>query len=566
MTASSIAVRVATYASEGRVFLHSDAASHSYLDLHQLALRHADWWTRQGERVAFGGTNALQLAAWALAAEMTGRTLVILPRLPDLALLQKRAGESGASHLVGATDSPVALRRDGVLDRLAGLWSGGRKSVSKQSEQQPFAVLFTSGSQGRPKGVRWSHRAVTAHLETYRQTLGYTPGERLFNALPLHHTDGFFHGPLLAMWAGLTLVRPERPFSAAALAGWAALARQAGPDVFVTVPTMLAMLDGLEGNPFLPLLKGIRLIVSSAEPLPSMLGNRIEATTAPVANIYGMTETINGGLFRLPRSADAVDTVGRPVDIEARLADDGRLELRGPALADGYEIDGIAKALPRDDDGWWRTSDLAEIDTTGAFRILGRADDAVHIGGVTVHPSAVAAVASGVPGVAAAAVVIARSAGALGESVLTLHIETAAEVDESLLRAALARDLAGPAMPKAILQHRHLPRLASGKVDRSALAQAPQTDGVTLGTAADDLHRQLLDIARTAFNLRTDHPLSLDMGPDQIAEWDSFGHLNLALAIESAFGFRMHFDELASARTLADFHAVVERHRATSPR
>lgn len=283
-----------------------------------------------------------------------------------------------------------------------------------------------------------------------------------------------------------------------------------------------------------------------------------------MANIYGMTETINGGLFRLPRSTDAVDTVGRPVDIEARLADDGRLELRGPALADGYEIDGIAKALPRDDDGWWRTSDLAEIDTTGAFRILGRADDAVHIGGVTVHPSAVAAVASGVPGVAAAAVVIARSAGALGESVLTLHIETAAEVDESLLRAALARDLAGPAMPKAILQHRHLPRLASGKVDRSALAQAPQTDGVTLGTAADDLDRQLLVIARTAFNLRTDHPLSLDMGPDRIAEWDSFGHLNLALAIESAFGFRMHFDELASARTLADFHAVVERHRSTS--
>lgn len=561
-TAPGLAARVDRHASDGLVFLAEEGRTRSFDDLRRLAADRAAWWRDEDRRIAFAGRDAFDLAAWALAAATAGGTLLLLPQDPDQDRLARRARAARASHLVGpATDQHPTPVQPRLARRLTSLWR--RTGRAAATDARPCAVLFTSGSEGQPKGVRWSLTAVEAHLQTYERCLHYRPGERLFNALPLHHTDGFFHGPLMALWSGATLVRPSTPFLPASLTGWADLARSQGLDVFVTVPTMLAMLDNLPDNPFTPRLRSARLIVSSAEPLPQALGERIEATLAPIANIYGMTETINGGLFRLPGSGFPVASVGRPVDIEARLSSDGRLELRGIALADSYEIDGRPTSLPRDSDGWWQTNDLARQETDGSWTILGRADAAVMIGGVTVHPGAVAAVANGLPGIRAAGATVEPSLSALGEPVLVLHVEASAPLDESALRQSLAQVLDGPAQPKRIVFHSALPRLPSGKVDLSALR------GLDTGKSGpadqshrpgDDLDRQLNQIAIKALNL----PPGTELGPgtsaDDLPQWDSFGHINFALSVEKAFGFRMQFNDLASVRTLSDMRKIVEAH------
>jgi acyl-coenzyme A synthetase/AMP-(fatty) acid ligase/acyl carrier protein len=560
---SALLARVNQHATDGLIFLAEDGGTtRSFDELRRLAAERADWWRAEARRIVFAGRDAFELAAWALAAGAAGGTLLLLPPDQDADRLSEKARALGASHVVGLAEQPPipAQRRARRLAQgLSALW---RRSAAPAV--RPFAVLFTSGSEGQPKGVCWSQNAVAAHLQTYERCLTYRPGERLFNALPLHHTDGFFHGPLMALWSGLTLVRPKASFSASALQAWADLAGPAGTDVFVTVPTMLAMLESLPDNPFSQTLRSARLIVSSAEPLPEALGTRVEASLAPVANIYGMTETINGGLFRLAGSGFPVASVGVPVGVEARLSGEGRLELRGAALADGYEVAGRMIPLPRDVEGWWRTNDLARQGDDGSWTILGRADAAVMIGGVTVHPGAVAAAASGLPGVRSAAVTVERSSSALGEPVLVLHLEVAGQEDESQFVQALARTLHGPALPKRIVFHASLPRLASGKVDLQSLRAL--ADGAVVGSGhgqmlADDLDRQIQQIAIATFNLPPGMELSPEMTPEDIPQWDSFGQINFALSIERAFGFRMQFSDLASVGSLSDMRKVVEANR-----
>jgi acyl-CoA synthetase (AMP-forming)/AMP-acid ligase II/acyl carrier protein len=561
---SEFVTRVGQHASDGLVFLAEDGVRRSYADLLRLAMERAAWWRAKDRRIAFAGRDAFDLAAWVLAAETVGGTLLLLPADPDEDRLVRKSIAVGASHLAGTVPDlpPIPTRRQSNivvkgLARVAGVWRGNRRAVTTL----PFAVLFTSGSEGAPKGVCWTSEPVAVHLGTYERCLAYRQGERLFNALPLHHTDGFFHGPLMAMWSGLMLVRPSATFGAAALADWADLVKESGLDVFVTVPTMLAMLESLSGNPFSRHLSTARLIVSSAEPLPQALGARVEAAHAPVANIYGMTETINGGLFRLPGSGFPVASVGQPVDVEARLSDDGRLELRGPAMADGYEIGGRLTPLPRDAGGWWRTNDLARQEADGSWTILGRADSVVMIGGVNVHLGAVAAAANGIPGVQAAAATVEQANSALAEPVLVLHVETSASLTERALRAALADMLQGPAMPKRVVFHTALPRLASGKVDRQSLRGFAVTSDRLAAQEPilpDDLDLRLYQIAVEALNLPPGIALRPDMTADDIPQWDSFGHINFALAVEKAFGFRMKFNDLASIRSLSDMRGIVE--------
>jgi acyl-CoA synthetase (AMP-forming)/AMP-acid ligase II/acyl carrier protein len=561
---SEFVAKVGHHASDGLVFLAENGVRRTFDDLRRLAVERTAWWQDKDRRIAFAGRDAFDLAAWVLAAEAVGGTLLLLPADPDEDRLVRKSIAVGASHLAGTVRDlpPLPTRRQSNivvkgLARVAGVWRGNRRAVTTL----PFAVLFTSGSEGAPKGVCWTSEPVAAHLGTYERCLAYRQGERLFNALPLHHTDGFFHGPLMAMWTGMTLVRPGVAFGAAALTGWADLVEDTGLDIFVTVPTMLSMLENLADNPFSRHLTKARLIVSSAEPLPQALGDRVESALAPVANIYGMTETINGGLFRLPGSGFPVASVGLPVDVEARLSDDGRLELRGTAMADGYEIGGRLTPLPRDAGGWWRTNDLARQEADGSWTILGRADAVVMIGGVNVHLGAVAAAANGIPGVKAAAAAVEQANSALAEPVLVLHVETSASLTERALREALADVLQGPALPKRVVFHTSLPRLASGKVDRQSLrglTLTSENEAAQEPMRPDDLYQRLYQIAVAALDLQPDIALRPEMTSADIPQWDSFGHINFALSVEKAFGFRMQFNDLASIRSLSDMRRVIE--------
>jgi O-succinylbenzoic acid--CoA ligase len=161
---------------------------------------------------------------------------------------------------------------------------------------------------------------------------------------------------------------------------------------------------------------------------------------------------------------------GRPLDgVEARVTDDGRLALRGPMVMSGYRLrpDLSATALV---DGWLVTNDLGSVASDGSVAVAGRADDVIVSGGENVVAGEVAGALGTHPGVVDVAVV-----GVLderwGQRVVAV-IETsepAPSVEE--LREWSRPLLSAAALPREVVAVDALPRLASGKVDRDAVAR-----------------------------------------------------------------------------------------------
>src|SRR5262249_39905226 len=151
----------------------------------------------------------------------------------------------------------------------------------------------------------------------------------------------------------------------------------------IAVPTLLAMIaqTGPEFSDSFA-TTDFRFVVSSAAPLAVSLWEEFQTRfRTRVANVYGLTETVVGGLFCGPSDADfGMGTVGRAVDCEARVVDadgkpladggTGELEMRGDNLLSSYYGDAEATAAALRD-GWFRTGDLATREA-GFYRIVGR--------------------------------------------------------------------------------------------------------------------------------------------------------------------------------------------------
>jgi fatty-acyl-CoA synthase len=151
--------------------------------------------------------------------------------------------------------------------------------------------------------------------------------------------------------------------------------------------------------------------------------------------------------------------------------DDGELLLRGPQMFGGYFNDPVRTAEAVDADGWLHTGDLATQDEDGAYRICGRKKDMFISGGENVYPGEVEAALSECPGVGEAVVIGVPDVkwGEVGRAfVLARHGETL--TTEQVVAHARSR-LAGYKVPKSVILVDELPRLGSGKADRSALKQ-----------------------------------------------------------------------------------------------
>src|SRR5262245_55076609 len=159
-------------------------------------------------------------------------------------------------------------------------------------------ILFTSGSTATPKGVCISHRALFSHLATMRRQFGYDFDTRLLNILPLHHTDGMNHGPLSAFTCGGTSFRVQR-FTLHQLGLLLDMIYRERITHMIAVPTLLAMIaqTGPEFSDSFA-TPDFRFVVSSAAPLAASLWQQFQTRfRTRVANVYGLTETVVGGLF-----------------------------------------------------------------------------------------------------------------------------------------------------------------------------------------------------------------------------------------------------------------------------
>lgn len=377
----------------------------------------------EGGAVAFWGERHPSAAAALWGIPRGGATAVPVDPAwpPDLSMRLTRL--SGARGLWSTLD-------EAAFDRLL-----DRTPLSDPPGTGPPGpcrfVVFTSGSEGEPRGVVLTGENVAASVAGSAQRLGNGPDDGWLAVLPTFHVGGISILWRQAEQGAPVLFEPTfDPSRAAGLLEGAAFAS--------VVPTMLRRLlaAGAVGS------KTLRGVLVGGGPADRHLLERAMDAGIPALQTYGMTETTSQVATVAP-GEEQIDlgTSGRPIDGAAvRIGEDGRVEVRGPMVSPGY-----LGEQTREPGTWLRTGDLGEIDDRGRLVVLGRADAVIVTGGEKVHPTAVESALRMVPGV-----VDARVTGAAdpewGSRVVADVVLDGVTVEEV---AAAARRLMPPsAVPK----------------------------------------------------------------------------------------------------------------------
>ena len=342
-------------------------------------------------------------------------------------------------------------------------------------------MLFTSGSEGTPKGVVHSHRALLANCAQLRSVVDFHPSDRVFNALPMFHAFGLT-ATLLPLMYGVRdflypsplhyKIVPEMVYAEQSTIMF-------GTDTFLTGYVR-------KGNALD--FQSLRYIFAGAEKVrPETRAAYMAHFKKPIFEGYGATET--APVLALRTWAQSREgSVGRLLPgIEARLEpvpgieEGGRLLVRGPNVMLGYlraEAPGVLEAPP---DGWYDTGDIVTIDADGFVWIKGRAKRFAKIGGEMVSLAAAEALAAAVwpDGVHA---VVAIADARKGERLLLVTTQRDAAV-RPLLAAARERGTVELQVPRDVLPVDKMPMLAAGKIDYPAvqrLAEAAEERSVAM--------------------------------------------------------------------------------------
>lgn len=281
-----------------------------------------------------------------------------------------------------------------------------------ESDDEPFAILYTPGTTGTPKGVVLSHENLVRTARGTAEMIGLR-NEVMLCCLPLYHIFGLSPVLLSAIASGSSLVLQGR-FNAEATFD---LAERFGATVFHGVPTMFVMaLRELDANP--RNLPTLRTGIVAGAPVAEDLAREVRERLVPELEIaYGLTETSPTVSITQPTDPPAkrFQTVGRPLEgVEVEIRDEeggvlpaesvGELTVRGFNVMKGYFRQPTQTSAVLAEDGFFRTGDLAMIDAEGYLHIVGRSSDVIIRGGYNVHPQEIEVLLRSHPAVADAAV------------------------------------------------------------------------------------------------------------------------------------------------------------------
>jgi len=334
------------------------------------------------------------------------------------------------------------------------------------------ALVHTSGSGGAPKIAMLTAGNLHASAAAINARLRLGPGDAWLGVLPRQHIGGLAIGWRCAL-AGATLVAHDG-FDVAAVR--AELASPAAVPVthLSLVPPMLARL--LEAGVRPP--PSLRVVLLGGQSLDPALARRALAAGWPLHLGYGMTETgsmIAGGpvggdgetaLAPLPGVELDCPACEAPAGADSSAAAPRPLRLRGPMVMAGYANPDRRRGDGLSAGGWLTTADLGCRTPDGGLRVIGRADEVLVIGGVNVLPAAVERRLAAAPGIGEVAVTGVPEP-VWGHRLVALY---AGPADAGALDAWCRANLPGAERPRGFRRVAGLPLLASGKVDRQALA------------------------------------------------------------------------------------------------
>ncbi len=335
------------------------------------------------------------------------------------------------------------------------------------------AILYTSGTTGRPKGAMLSHGNLAANGLALAEAWAFTADDVLLHALPIFHVHGLFIACHCALLTGAKMIWLPR-FDAGEV-----LAHLPRATSFMGVPTYYTRL--LERTDFTPQAAAhMRLFTSGSAPLLTETFDAFTARTGQtIVERYGMTETgINtSNPYRGERRAG---TVGFPLrDVELRIVSDGGepvlageaggLEVRGPNVFSGYWRRPDLASTEFAPGGWFRTGDIARTDADGYLHLVGRAKDLIISGGYNVYPKEIEALIDELPGVDESAVVGVPHPDFGEAGVAVVVAEPGAALDPETILKTLRDKLANYKVPKRLVVVESLPRNVMGKVQKARL-------------------------------------------------------------------------------------------------
>ncbi len=459
-----------------------------------------------GERVALYCLNGATFAAAYLGIQKAGGVVLpvnLLLNPEEIAYLVQDAGATTfiyhpalAEGVAGVRQRVAPLHWISLGEAAAegdATWAAIQNQAASPTpltlnpQRDLAALLYTSGTTGRPKGAMLTHANLVANTDSVSAALALRPGERFLVVLPMFHAFAATVGLLTPLLHGLSLVPLARfePAQVARAIG------EHGATVFLGVPSMYNLLLRLPEEAAAP-LRRLRFCVSGGAAMPqAVMAAFEERFGVPVLEGDGPTECGPVTCVNPLHGPRKPGTVGLPVpgvtmeirDAEGRPLPDGEtgeICVKGPSVMAGYWN------LPEETQAsffgeFFRTGDLGLRDEDGYFAIIDRLKDLIIVNGMNVYPRMVEEVLYRHPAVAEAAVV-GQPHELHGEiPVAYVALKEGAEADEAALRTHCRAHLGRHEVPRRFVFLEALPKNAAGKILKRELRRHGEVErGVTL--------------------------------------------------------------------------------------
>lgn len=432
-----------------------------------------------------------------LKTVVTARAFVELAKLED----KIKALEEAGMKIIYLEDLKKEIGTFAKLKALVQARGLGRKPAGLDSKKadgsHPAVILFTSGSEGVPKGVVLSHNNIRSNIEQVDVLSPIGPGDKVFNALPAFHAFGLGGGIIMPMLLGIPSCQFPSPLESKVIPK--AIYMSDATVMFATDTFLRLYAKGTDSDADMARL---RLVFAGAEALTAETAQTyIDRFGVKIYEGYGMTEASPVVAINVP-GANTPGTVGKLLPgMEQRLLpvedmpDAYRLQIRGPNIMVGYLYAEQPGVIVPPADGWHDTGDIVRLADNGALKLAGRAKRFAKIGGEMVSLDAIEALARAASPQAEQAAVLKQESGKPDE--IVLFTTDAALKREQLAAAAkeAARSTLGLPGNDNIRLLADIPKLATGKTDyvtlkgmladfNQAAARVPETVATPAATPA----------------------------------------------------------------------------------
>ncbi len=542
----------------------------SSLSYSELAFRSGLWLqalyscgVRPGDRVGIAMSRDCDLVAALLGILRAGCGYVPLDPNAPSAWLDYIASDAGISACVCDDELPGAFPDVVRVSRNAlGKFNSITVSEPEVAADDTAYVLYTSGSTGRPKGVIVRHRNAVNLVDWARRTYTDEELQGVLAATSLGFDLSVFE-IFVPLASGGTIVLVDGPLS---------LTEEPSPapvTLINTVPSVMAELLRLRAVP-----SDVRVVNLAGEPLGASLAGTVYRETGArrVFNLYAPTETTTYSTFSVVKADELIPAIGRPIaNTQVYVVDDagallpvgveGEILIGGAGVTAGYvKLDHLTKerfvSIPYNKK-WrtaYRTGDRGAWRPDGQLEFRGRADSQLKIRGCRIEPSHIEDRIRRIQGVADVAVV-AQDFG-LGDRRLAAYLVplSASAADTGNVRNQLSSELPSFLIPTVWKSVLTLPRLASGKVDRQALADDRPPGSTASSTNEENIceviaHEMSMVLNRCPVDARNDF---------FAAGGDSLLAARLACRLRDRLGLDLRPSHIFSARTPANLGAIIK--------